>query len=205
MNQEKAASFLIEFANLPLLPIRALVLPNSPPWNRQMAKREWLRFQAKWAMFPYEDPGLGGKQALKHFWTWDPLFIQQHLREVWSGEVSGHKGAALVAFFLRLGERSEHRFTGEPTLQAPPIAVSWDTAEIVLIPSSPEEGLWLSLLHNSRRLAVCENPECPAPYFLRYRHDRFCSKSCARFAQREYKRRWWAKHGKAWRARRRKK
>jgi hypothetical protein len=53
---------------------------------------------------------------------------------------------------------------------------------------------------NRPRARYCANPECPAPYFfVKRKNQRYCSEICAAPAQRELKRKWWAKHGEDWR------
>jgi len=59
------------------------------------------------------------------------------------------------------------------------------------------------LMRSLLRLRRCQNPDCPAPYFVAVRRNRrFCSDVCALPTQREYKRRWWDAHGVQWRKRR---
>jgi len=81
------------------------------------------------------------------------------------------------------------------------------TASFVLAaqppPLSPFEQAILYLLKRAHQTRFCENPSCPAPYFLAGRSSqKYCSEDCALPAQREYKRRWWKQHGKWWRNRR---
>jgi len=53
----------------------------------------------------------------------------------------------------------------------------------------------------SGRTSVCHNSACPAPYFFAVRaSQKYCSDACAAPAQREFKKKWWAKHGAHWRA-----
>jgi len=55
------------------------------------------------------------------------------------------------------------------------------------------------------RAKYCENPDCPAPYFIAgNRLYRFCRPECAEPAQRQHKRNWWNKKGKELRAKGRK-
>ena len=63
---------------------------------------------------------------------------------------------------------------------------------------------YLSLiLERTRR---CKNPSCKAMpfFFARKKGQEYCSDACAAEAQREYKRKWWAEHGKQWRKERKK-
>jgi hypothetical protein len=63
------------------------------------------------------------------------------------------------------------------------------------------DGFLEVLLHAIRKaqfLAYCRNPECPHRFFIARRVGQpYCSRPCARPAQRETKRRWWWKVGKA--------
>jgi hypothetical protein len=73
------------------------------------------------------------------------------------------------------------------------------------IPPLPKPSALESMLRyvctEGRRLRICPNANCPAPYFLAPRqHQRYCSESCAEFFQRQYKREWWAVNGNRWRA-----
>jgi hypothetical protein len=76
-----------------------------------------------------------------------------------------------------------------------------------LVPRLVPGSLWqhlLTLLADEQlgRLRICENSECPAPYFIARRADQqFCGSDCAGLVA---KRRWWQEHGKEWRKKRRK-
>jgi hypothetical protein len=54
------------------------------------------------------------------------------------------------------------------------------------------------------KTAVCANPDCPAPYFLRRRKDqKFCERGpCSAYAQRLYALGWWKRKGYDLRAKR---
>lgn len=60
------------------------------------------------------------------------------------------------------------------------------------------EYLRLSLMACPKeRLKKCARPKCPNPYFVaRHLKQNYCSEPCARWAQQEWKRRWWHEHGK---------
>ena len=57
--------------------------------------------------------------------------------------------------------------------------------------------------NGSNRARVCENPECSyIPFFVaEHLNQRYCSKDCSDWAQREHRRKWWAAHGKEMRER----
>jgi hypothetical protein len=69
-----------------------------------------------------------------------------------------------------------------------------------LPPPSPFEQVIMQLLKSADRARYCASPDCPAPYFLaKRRSQKYCSDACSKPAQSEFKRRWWAEHGEAWR------
>jgi hypothetical protein len=56
------------------------------------------------------------------------------------------------------------------------------------------------LVKSAHRLRRCKNPDCKRPFFFAVRRgQKHCSERCAAPAQRESKRKWWAKHGEDWR------
>ena len=53
------------------------------------------------------------------------------------------------------------------------------------------------------RVRVCNWRECSHPYYVaRHLNQQFCSHQCGDEHMRAYKREWWEKHGRAWRAKR---
>jgi hypothetical protein len=56
-------------------------------------------------------------------------------------------------------------------------------------------ALALGITEAGAKTAVCANPECPAPYFLkRRRTQRFCDRpACLAYGQRQHKLDWWRK------------
>jgi hypothetical protein len=68
----------------------------------------------------------------------------------------------------------------------------------------PESKCERIFKHLAELTSVCLNAECPAPYFFPSRRgQKYCSEVCAGPAQRLFKKTWWRKHGKDWRAKRR--
>jgi hypothetical protein len=71
---------------------------------------------------------------------------------------------------------------------------------------TPFQQILEYLIRPNVRTSICTNPQCSAPYFFSSRlGQKFCSDACALPAQRKFKRRWWAEHGREWRAKRKKK
>jgi hypothetical protein len=81
--------------------------------------------------------------------------------------------------------------------------LTWVEQEIPdgLPPYSPFEKAILLLSDAAEFARYCGNPECFTPYFFASRRNqKYCSDACAKPAQREFKRQWWAEHGEKWRA-----
>ncbi len=91
------------------------------------------------------------------------------------------------------------------TVWLPRLMVDADKKWLGPNPANLRSLLAFSVVEYGPRLARCENPDCSRPYYLRSRkNQRFCGvPDCVIVGQRQYKRAWWAKHGKEWRRRRR--
>jgi len=129
----------------------------------------------------------------------DFLWSESLVRAIWEGRKKGIEGFQVM---LGLGIQTEDTYADENDLvPASPIAVDWDLGRLVLVPRKLEDVIWLTLLQQSRRLGICADKDngCPTPYFVKYRpQQEFCSDACALPRQREFKRRWWAEHGREW-------
>ena len=74
------------------------------------------------------------------------------------------------------------------------------------------EDLWTAIVllflrdHALGRTAICANPNCTSPHFVRKRSSqKYCeSGPCVEFGARLRANLWWAKHGNAWREKKRK-
>jgi hypothetical protein len=80
-----------------------------------------------------------------------------------------------------------------------------------LIPGVPPKTPFDLTIHNaqvhlSKKMAVCaRGNECDTPYFFnRRKGQRYCGRDCRLIALKKRNDAWWAKHGKRWRAERRK-
>jgi hypothetical protein len=72
-----------------------------------------------------------------------------------------------------------------------------------LPPPTPFEQIANHLRCELHLVKICPNAECPAPYFFAVRRSQvYCSAVCVMPFQCEAKRKWWAKHGAAWRKKR---
>ncbi len=91
------------------------------------------------------------------------------------------------------------------TLWRTQVVPDWRRGRFIYKPRTDFQHALYLLVSKSRLAKVCENPDCPAPYFIaRKVVQRYCSDGCAGLFQRDWKRRWWAEHGHEWRAKRKK-
>lgn len=83
-----------------------------------------------------------------------------------------------------------------------PITFDWQRGQITYKPQTEFQSALYALFRQSRLAKVCANSDCPARYFVaRKTSQEYCSDGCAKVFQREWKRQWWANHGKEWRRR----
>jgi hypothetical protein len=118
------------------------------------------------------------------------LELRTALRQAWRGEKAG-EGELPVRYI----EDSAGRY----------MKFSWifkaGKAELVA------EDLWSAICvlflrdRAAHKTAVCENPDCPAPYFIRKRKtQKFCEAGpCVEYGARLRANKWWKAHGNEWR------
>jgi len=105
--------------------------------------------------------------------------FRNHLRKAWQGD----KRALATLPFLHL---TEFRVRGGRIVINP--VHLWSTIVILFVRD-----------HLAGKTAICANPNCPGPYFIRNRKtQKYCEVGpCVAQAQREQKRQWWKRnHGK---------
>lgn len=72
----------------------------------------------------------------------------------------------------------------------------WNRGELVYGPQNELEEAIYALFRNSRLARVCENTDCPAPFFIAKRKSqRYCGEECASVYQKAWKRKWWNDKG----------
>ena len=117
---------------------------------------------------------------------------QERLRRVWSFQGQGSESLDMydVQCDLGWGYFSTHLFT-----------VDMDSGRRFDQIDLRTDDLWRLIgflfLRDfvAKKIGVCGNPDCPAPYYLKSRrHQQFCqsgSGSCTAYAQRQYALKWW--------------
>jgi hypothetical protein len=141
--------------------------------------------------FPFNAP-LGDDKSKFKYWL---LPLRATLRAIWRAPDRRTKrwGMFRVSqdFFLQ----------GDHGLLHVPLENSADDVLSGLKAPTRTELLLLHFTRWSDLTRYCDNPECSSPYFIaRDPRQKYCSDACAKPAQRECKRNWWAKHGRQQRA-----
>jgi hypothetical protein len=141
---------------------------------------------------------------LKEFWKikqdHNVLPLRNEIRKIWKERDLTVKRLGV----LRIAQHQYHQLWASDT------DPSWafpnaDRASRLRFPT-PFQQILEYLIRPNVHTSICTNPRCSAPYFFSSRlGQKFCSDACALPAQREFKRRWWAEHGRKWRANRKKK
>lgn len=104
------------------------------------------------------------------------------LRRIWRGDEYANDYLKLL---LYSSKTSPHR-----------VEFNWKRGELVYQPLDQFERAVYALFRNSRLVRVCENPDCPARYFIaKRRTQRYCGEDCASVFQRAWKLSWWKEKG----------
>ena len=208
MTERRAARMLVEYLNLP---VSGKATISESEWSKFVADYRALKGRLPKAKGAKADAWGQAFSAFRRKWEgpncfWilnSPAQTIAAMREIWNGKLENQAIVTEIGRWLRLGERQPWEWANHPddALEAPPIHVNLDAGTVVLLPRTVDEALWIALLQNYKKLAVCENQTCQRPYFLkRAITQRYCSEKCALPSQREFKLRWWNEYGKHWRA-----
>lgn len=122
--------------------------------------------------------------------------LKRMLDDLWTEPDSRQKEWGVFAFRYTLYKWGDHTLAGDNLFK-----ILYEPEKRFRVPPpTPFEQALSYLVKAGDRARYCANPECPAPYFfVKRKNQRYCSEICAAPAQRELKRKWWAKHGEEWR------
>jgi hypothetical protein len=105
--------------------------------------------------------------------------VRDSLRKAWSGDKEALQWA-------------------QERLDAERFNVTYKRAHLLVEPRSLESTVCLLVLRDraAGKTAICANPGCHSPYFIKKRKtQKFCEAGpCTEQAQREQKREWWTRH-----------
>ena len=159
-------------------PIKALLLvPHSGPEQPHVALVN-LRDEAE-AVDAYIKRYEFGVPARHRMGRGMVRIVRDALRKAWSGDKEGVRWA-------------------QERLDAEHVNLAFKIAGFVVEPRSLMGAVCLLVLRDTAagKTAICANPDCQSPYFIRKRTtQKFCEAGpCTAEAQREQKREWWTRH-----------
>lgn len=112
--------------------------------------------------------------------------------------IAARHSQALLKFIWRTGDRTAIEVISKEVERSLRTRVSADGVHLVV----GVRNMWILICmlilrdNASGRLGICQNPDCPAPYFLKSRKtQKICEAgSCVAWAQRKYALKWWRDH-----------
>lgn len=125
------------------------------------------------------------------------LNVRDSLRQVWLGSARTSGKQKLVDALMAASFARPHAGPHSAGIRA-----LLPVGHLVVSPLNFRAQLAIAILEHWQRFAVCNNPECPARYFLRKRKDqKYCERGeCTRHGLRRSAKKWWNAHGPEWRA-----
>jgi hypothetical protein len=163
---------------------------------------EWVFFTAETELLLTDLANLHDRGHEK-FWGWRGGFraklfrrladtrltqLRDQLRRIWDPELAFEEKDSILREWLCPGDSPES-WTLLPRFK-------W--GRIVPNVKNLQTKIALAALDYSKRLAICRNPDCPAPYFLAKRStQKYCERGdCTAYAQRQYALDWWKRNKK---------
>jgi hypothetical protein len=111
------------------------------------------------------------------------------------GELIGMKSQAILKYAWKSGDKRAFEEIAKHTAENLQSQVEITTGAAVINVANAWTMICMLLLrdHAAGKTAVCANPECPAPYFLKSRKtQKICEAGdCVAWAQRNYALKWW--------------
>ena len=165
--------------------------------------KSWTQFTRRWPdFFPeseYSRVAKGEKPSILEYPLW--------LNQIWIGGESEPYLPILLGIQYALepaeeGTPEDSWIVGLATIPAH-FYVDWEEGVFRYEGGCDFQRALYLLFLDSWRARVCK--KCDAKFIAARAAQKFCSTDCSEAMQREFRRRWWAKHGEAWRRKRRKK
>jgi hypothetical protein len=112
---------------------------------------------------------------------WELKLVQAVLRDAWKGD-----SEAIVSLESKV----------EENIKADVIP-TWGFVELRIKDLETLIAFLFLMDSKAGKLGICENPDCPAPYFKKKRStQKFCEAGCVAYANRRYALKWWDSVGK---------
>ena len=121
--------------------------------------------------------------------------LRETLRAIWRAPDVRSKEWGLFRITQDFFLRGYPDMIRRPTSNGTDFLLSWG-------PPTRTEKFLLELMKWAELTRYCQNPDCPAPYFIASkRRQKYCCLECSKPSQREFKRKWWAENGRRKRSR----
>lgn len=180
-----------EFLNLHIFESRKALLLELA----NLHDRGFGRFSKRWGVRFLGSPGalterdvFKLRDGLRKVWRQDaPIAEKQRVLEEW----------LVVPHPIPTNPRRPFSYIGQTPLRVDMWKPLLNAGRIEPAFHSLRAQLIQAVLEHHKRLAICRNPDCPAPYFTAKRSDqKYCERGeCTAYAQRSYALGWWNREG----------
>jgi hypothetical protein len=165
--------------------------------NMRSDKEGWAHFRKRWPDFFPFDEYEGAAQEL----TPSILRYPYWLNQIWIGGETNPYLRILLGIESVLepkdeGTPEESWIAGLSSIPAK-FDAEWDEGVFTYEGACDFQRALYLLFRESWRARICE--KCNARFIAKRAAQKFCTTDCSESMQRELKRKWWAKHGEAWR------
>lgn len=168
--------------------------------NIRLDAKGWAQFRKRWPNFfpesEYDRVEQGQKPSVSDYPHW--------LNQIWIGGETAPYLPILLGIEFAPGPAEEGTLedswiVGLATIPAR-FYTDWDEGVFRYEGACDFQRALYLLFLDSWRARVCE--KCEAKFIAARAAQKFCTTDCSEAMQREFRRRWWAEHGEAWRRKR---
>lgn len=161
-----------------------------------MHDKGFARFLRKWGR-----RFLGSQAALTER---DVVTLRDGLRQVWGQDASIAQKQSVLQQWLVVPHpiptyrRGPFSYMGQSPLRVDMWQPVLHAGKIEPAFHSLRAQLIQAVLEHHSKMAICQNPDCAAPYFMAKRSDqKYCERGeCTAYAQRKYALEWWNREGR---------
>jgi hypothetical protein len=157
----------------------------------------WAHFRKRWPNFfpesEYDKVAEGQKRSVRNYPHW--------LDQIWyGGETDPHLRILLGIESAPTEGTPEDAWISDLATIPARFYADWDEGVFRYEGACDFQRALYLLFLDSWRARVCE--KCGTKFVAARAAQKFCSTDCSQAMQREFRRRWWAEHGAAWRQKR---
>jgi len=169
----------------------AFALGDDPPAEQAPVAPRRGTITSRGFGYGEQPPRMPPSLPKRFLFTWQN---REALREIWRGNSDKLTEVLLPSLDQIFADPDPEG------LWPPQLKVDWRRGGFEYVPRNEFQGAVYELVRRSPLARVCENSDCPHPYFISGKTaQRYCSEACAQVFQREWKRRWWKEKGTKWR------